>query len=488
MKTKICTILFLPLIISLAVNAQSNTIGPGIALSQDGSDANYIDLGDVYNSINFPLTFETWIYPTAFATPYNGIFATDSKNTGSYYGFYVRVTSLGKLSFEIGDGLGAGSTHRRGKVTTTSVALNTWTHIAVVATSATDIKFYFNGILQSNVNSDGGSGVTNIVHNSNPAEYGRYATQFDVNNFQGQLDDARLWTVSRTEADIRANMCHKLLGTETGLTGYWNADESYASTTVNDLTTPAENGTIAGTVNKITSGAPIGDISTNHYVVDWSGVTLSLNSPGGDKLKINKILNSPVGVHLYRVNSGPYYFDGLSGFTNYYYGVFTINGATEAKYTATYLYSLSNGVTTVDNEVNSKLSIRNNASVMSWSDAGASLNTTGNKLTKKNVTSMKEFIYNNVIPGGARYDILELSDKSGILPNPSNGVIYISKVATDDHIIITDLMGNIVFETTTTGASNLYQVDLEDLSAGIYVANIQKQDGTVNSSKFIITK
>lgn len=467
MKTKICTFLFLPLIFSLAANAQSNTIGPGIALSQDGSDANYIDLGDVYNSINFPLTFETWIYPTAFATPYNGIFATDSKNTGSYYGFYVRVTSLGKLSFEIGDGLGAGSSHRRGKVTTTSVALNTWTHIAVVATSATDIKFYFNGILQSNVNSDGGSGVTNIVHNSNPAEYGRYATQFDVNNFQGQLDDARLWTVSRTEADIRANMCHKLLGTETGLTGYWNADESYASTTVNDLTTPAENGTITGIVGKITSSAPIGDVSTNQYVVDWSGVTLSLNSPGGDKLKINKILNSPVGVHLYRVNSGPYYFDGLDGYTNYYYGVFTINGAMEAKYTTTYIYSLSNGITTVDNEVNSKLSIRNNASVMSWLDAGASLNATGNKLTRKNVTSMREFIYNNVVPGGNRNEEKLVINAIRIFPNPATDFIDINNCNATDQIKLVDLTGkevNIQAELNGT----VCHISLTNVPKGIY--------------------
>lgn len=464
---KLLSFLAVLLVSASIINAQSNTIGPGIALSQDGADANYINLGDVYNTINFPVSFEVWIYPTAFASPYNGIFATDSKNSGNYYGFYVRITSTGKLAFEIGDGTGAGSTDRRGKVTSTAIVLNTWTHIAVVATSVTDIKFYFNGILQSAVNTDGSSAATNMVHNSNPAEYGRYATQFDINNFQGQMDDARLWTIARTETEIRANMCHKLTGTESGLAGYWNSDESYLSSTVNDLTIPAENGTVAGTVTKLTSSAPIGDVSTYQYVVDWSGITLSLNSPGGDKLKINKILNSPVGMHLYRVNSGPYYFDGLSGYTNYYYGVFSINGATDAKYMATYIYSLMNGIATEDNEINSKLSIRNNSAVSTWGDAAATLNTTGNKLTKKNVTSIKEFIYNNVIPGGAKFENGSEPVSINIYPNPATNYFTLANCSTDEKIILVDLNGKSI-EVKEELNGNVQQVSLVNVPKGIY--------------------
>jgi hypothetical protein len=449
------------------VNAQSNTVGPGIALDIDGATGNYINLGDVYNTLNFPVSFEAWVYPTNFEDPYSGIFATDSKSIGNYYGMHIRFYTSGALAFEIGDGTGAGVSDRRGKKTTTFVSLNTWTHLVVVATSATDIQVYFNGVLQPSVNTDGSSGATNMVHNSNPAEIGRYATVFDTHNFYGQLDDVRLWNISRTETDIRNNMCHKLTGIESGLVGYWNVDESYLSTTVNDLTTPAENGTITGTVDKITSSVPIGDVSTNQYVVDWSGVTLSLNSPGGDKLKINKILNSPVGVHLYRVNSGPYYFDGLTGYTNYYYGVFTINGAIGAKYTAAYIYSLSNGVTTVDNEINSKLSIRNNASVLSWSDAGATLNTTGNKLTKKNVTSMKEFIYNNVIPGGAKYEGELAINAIRIYPNPATDFIDISNCTANDQIKLVDLSGKeINIQAEING--NVCHISLTNVPKGIY--------------------
>jgi len=190
---------------------QSNYIGSGISVQFSGTTGNYINLGDVYNDLNFPVTVEAWVKPTGW-TPggYSPIIATDIIGVGgSYYGFWFRFNSSGQLIFEIGDGSGAGGSDRRGKVTTSSVSLNKWTHVAVVATSVTDIKFYFNGVLQISNFTDGGASNTSILHTTYSANIGRQITPTTEHDFTGQIDEVRLWNVARTETQIRDYMCLK---------------------------------------------------------------------------------------------------------------------------------------------------------------------------------------------------------------------------------------------------------------------------------------
>lgn len=49
--------------LSAVAYAQSNYIGSGICLDFPEEPDNYVDLGDVYNDLDFPLTFEAWVYP-----------------------------------------------------------------------------------------------------------------------------------------------------------------------------------------------------------------------------------------------------------------------------------------------------------------------------------------------------------------------------------------------------------------------------------------
>ncbi|MGE0268121.1 MAG: LamG domain-containing protein [Candidatus Omnitrophota bacterium] len=48
--------------------------------------------------------------------------------------------------------------------------------------------------------------------------------------FQGELDELRVWNVSRTEEEIRSTMYKRLLGNETGLVAYWTFDEGQGQT------------------------------------------------------------------------------------------------------------------------------------------------------------------------------------------------------------------------------------------------------------------
>ena len=42
--------------------------------------------------------------------------------------------------------------------------------------------------------------------------------------FRGQLDEVRVWSVARSEAQVRAAMGQRLSGNEVGLVGLWNFD------------------------------------------------------------------------------------------------------------------------------------------------------------------------------------------------------------------------------------------------------------------------
>ncbi len=453
---------------------QSNEVGSGIAASFPGPIGNRIELGNVYNDLNFPLTIEAWVYPTSWLPSlYRPIMATENVGPGGvYYGLWFRFNDAGRLIFEIGDGTGGGWADRRGKVTTTSVALNAWTHVAVVANSITDISFYFNGVLQPVTNTDGGSGITTILNTTYPAYIGGQITPTTENDFGGMLDEVRLWNVSRSVTDIREKMCEKLTGTEAGLIGNWRFDENYIGSTVQDYSPTSTDATIVGTISKVTSGAPIGNVSTWIYPADFTGVSLSLSSPGGDKLKINKITNSPYGIHLYRVNEFPYFNTGLLSTPYYYYGVFPANSATAAKYTTTYTYAYSNGVVNAGNESEATLYKRLDNSVLEWNNSVSLLDTFTNRLVKKNFIGKSEFIFSIDTAntnGGTRFTNLNaLQESSDIVayPNPAINSLVIEGLLKGSDVYLINLRGELIY--SFVAAEGLNELDMSVVASGIY--------------------
>src|SRR5207244_4274457 len=160
----------------------------------------------------------------------------------------------------------------------------------------------------------------------------------------------------------------------------WNADESYSSTSANDNTSPAENGTIVGTVAKVTSGAAVGDDSKHLYTSSWSGSKITLKANGtGDKLIVKSITGDPSGVQVYRVDEQPYYTDGLNSTTAYYYGVFSAQGTEVTSYKVVYKYADDNGVVTADNEIYTELMSRSDGSITTWTVINDNPDTAKNK-------------------------------------------------------------------------------------------------------------
>jgi hypothetical protein len=71
--------------------------------------------------------------------------------------------------------------------------------------------------------------------------------------FIGYMDEVRLWSVARSEEEIRENMNSLLAGDEAGLVGYWRFDGD-----ANDLSPLANHGTLNGGATFEVSDAPIG--------------------------------------------------------------------------------------------------------------------------------------------------------------------------------------------------------------------------------------
>jgi hypothetical protein len=68
---------------------------------------------------------------------------------------------------------------------------------------------------------------------------GRSGTAF----LQGSLDEVRVWSLARTEGDIRRDMHRRLTGAEPLLRAYWRADDDVIQLVV-DTTAAAHTGTL----------------------------------------------------------------------------------------------------------------------------------------------------------------------------------------------------------------------------------------------------
>lgn len=67
--------------------------------------------------------------------------------------------------------------------------------------------------------------------------------------FRGLIDEVRIWNVARSANDINNNMKKELTGTEAGLVGYWNCNDSNSSLILADKTTNGNSGTLRGGVS-----------------------------------------------------------------------------------------------------------------------------------------------------------------------------------------------------------------------------------------------
>ncbi len=244
--------------------------GGGYALDFDGSN-DYSKHGT--NSSLRPtsaITLEAWIYVHTNENWESAVsYATDNGATESGYDLFCKGASSTKWSIRV-----ARVGMSEGDWATDPYAFLTkwqWTHVAGTY-DGTTICFYKNGVLSTSETHSG-----NIDWNPSPDKFylGRFHDSDESNYFDGYLDEVRIWSVARTEAQIADNIHVLLDGDETGLEAYYKMSDG-SGTTITDNSENDNTGTMVNMANSdwITSDAPIG-VLTSGYTTDaealWKG-------------------------------------------------------------------------------------------------------------------------------------------------------------------------------------------------------------------------
>ena len=206
-----------------AVRFGCNNLDYGLTF--DGS-SEFVDCGNAFGDFGTgDFTIETW-----FKTSESNLTLLSKRDVCSAGSFWTLSTNTsGEVYIEIN---GIQSLTSKNPVNT-----NEWTHVAAVREGET-ISLYINGAL------DVTRTTSSVQSISNPASI--LLGQSPCNNYQGSLDEVRIWKVARQAADIKSWFGKKLVGNENGLEAYYDFDDAPGSTTILDKSTNHHDGTLSG--------------------------------------------------------------------------------------------------------------------------------------------------------------------------------------------------------------------------------------------------
>jgi hypothetical protein len=198
-------------------------------LSFDGVD-DYVEVADS-DSLSFgngatdsPLTIELWFRPGSMTARQNLIGKWRGSAAVQEYRLYI---APGTIRLDLMDSARQVQVSARNNNNLSALA-GGWHHLAVTydgrggATAADGITIHVDGVAVPMFRINNASYVA-MSNTSAIVQIGREATQW--NQYNGGLDEIRLWNVARTPAQIQASMALELAGTEAGLRAYWKLNE-----------------------------------------------------------------------------------------------------------------------------------------------------------------------------------------------------------------------------------------------------------------------
>jgi hypothetical protein len=254
------------------------------------------------------LTLEAWIKP-------NGgrewaLIMGKQYNPGDgnpWYSYRLCKTNYGTFPDTVNFNIAPVSTSGENGVTSATVVQNDiWTHVAGVYDGAT-MKIYINGTLENTVDQTGDLKESDFDMYIGKAPWTNY------NNFNGQMDELRIWNVARTQAQIQYAMNRSLAGNEEGLVAYWPFNDAAGSPTADDASQYNHVGTLY-------NGAAIVAESTAPVNMDFIAQT---GMPLSTTIVSNPItvtgISSPAAISI----------------TNGEYSISTDGGTTWSAYSAT---------------------------------------------------------------------------------------------------------------------------------------------------------
>ena len=239
--------------------------GGGYALDSDGSN-DYVNMGNVLN-LTSAISIETWVKTDGLGSRQT-IAGKGYPSSGEpYYQYHVEVRTGGEIYFPL-------SLNGTRQTTQTSATLTAsqWHHIACVY-NGSSIKVYIDGVEESSTNASG-----SISTYSSSFYIGAYSghTSSNVGNFDGFIDEVRIWNDARTVAEIQEYMHKEVASDASGLVAYYKMSDG-SGTSLTDNSSNNNTGTLTNMVTSggssdwVTSYAPIGDLGSS-YETDVEGI------------------------------------------------------------------------------------------------------------------------------------------------------------------------------------------------------------------------
>lgn len=317
------------------------------------------------------ITVEAWIKPESFATNIweNSIFCKHGWASGNA-GYVLRCGASGSVSFNVAsrNGVWQEANSKTGVIST-----GKWYHIAGTFDGDT-VAVYVNGV---QVATKLYSGL--MTPSSINAKIGELANGTG-RNFDGDIDEVKVWTQALERDTLREWMCRKVNSTHPNygaLSGYWKFDEGTGND-IKDVSGNKNHGKVSGG-SWSASGAALGDTS----VFSFSGAKkLSIKGDDGEVFSINKIKGTHQSIHLYRMD-GKSPYDSLDKGravldTIHQWGVYVANPSSSS-YNVNFDYGKFTRASGMD-ECNMDLFKRPSPTNVKWQTGGGTLYASGDSL------------------------------------------------------------------------------------------------------------
>ncbi len=207
------------------------------------------------------ITLEAWIYPSSWTNEvWRGNIIV--KEAAAWEGYMFRAGDNGRLNFAFGNG----SNWTELTSDPNELTLNTWQHVAG-SYDGTMMRIYVNGIPVDSLSTSlsiSNASTTDLNIGAN-VPLGRF--------FPGRIDEARIWNIHRTGAEIAQTMNTELCS-QTGLVAYYQFNSGNANgsntglTTLTDLSGNGNTGTLSnfalsGTSSNWVNGVTLATAANN---------------------------------------------------------------------------------------------------------------------------------------------------------------------------------------------------------------------------------
>ncbi len=167
------------------------------------------------------LTIETWIRPDSIGSTNNSRIVRMASPFAPGYILSWRQSGTSKLELRIS---GADGLCFATDPTPVSDYFGKWIHVAAVYSNSQDLcQIYVDGVLKGSR-----PAVGTLRYSGSDLYFGNHVESGE--DFDGLIDEVRIWEVARTQTQIADSLGVPLTGSPPGLVGYWRFDEGTGQT------------------------------------------------------------------------------------------------------------------------------------------------------------------------------------------------------------------------------------------------------------------